>query len=179
MEDLFIKAISLGTLFLALIILSFVFSILFKSAEFYKNIFKKHGLKLIFVISLVSAVMSLILSDVLDLPPCDLCWYQRIFMYPIAIISGWALLKKDYISGVAYSRLMAIIGLILAIYHVVLERSSALQENNFVCGPGGGSDEYVDCAVPYFVEFGFVSIPFMSLIAFLLILLISIYANKN
>lgn len=179
MEDFLIKSMALGTLVIDASIIAFIISSLFKSLGFYTRIFTKYGLLVVFLLSLASTFGSLILSIGLDLPPCDLCWYQRIFMYPIVFISGYALLKKDYKSGSFYSFILAIVGAILALYHFLTQQSKRLNENDFVCAIGELSSDYVDCGVPYFIEFGFVSIPFMSLSVFVLIIILAIYGQRK
>ncbi len=80
--------------------------------------FKEHGLYLAWVVSLVSLFGSLYLSEVLNLLPCTLCWYQRILAYPLAIILGIAIFRNDR-KVFAYAMPLALLGVGVAIYHVV------------------------------------------------------------
>lgn len=179
MEDLLIKTMTGGIILLDIVILSFFISFIFKSSNFYANFLKKYGIWVIFLISLVSTVGSLIISQVLKLPPCDLCWYQRIFMYPVVLITGFSLFKKDYKSAARYSLLLAIVGSVIALYHVLVQWSDTVKNSNVICGLNSIDTEYIDCSIPYFVEFGFVSIPFMSLSVFILIIISATYVTKG
>lgn len=179
MEDLFIKMIAGGSVLIAVFILSFLLAIIFKSSSLYSKFLQNYGIWVIFWASLLSSIGSLILSMWLDLPPCDLCWYQRIFMYPIVFISGLAIFNKDYKNGSIYSMFLAIVGAIFAFYHFLLQRSEILSSNSAFCSLDDGLSNSIDCSVPYFIEFGFVSIPFMSLVFFLLIIIASFYARRK
>src|SRR5699024_1085301 len=98
---------------------------------------------------------------ILDYPPCELCWCQRIFMYPLAIIYGTALIKKDIqiaLSGVFLSG----VGLCISIYHYALQKVPHLQHNG-----GFGGD--VPRPLQYATYFVFVTIPFLAGIAFIII----------
>lgn len=175
MEQLFIKFLSLGSLVIAIFILSFFISLLLKASDFYSNFFKKYGLHVVFVFSLVATLGSLVLSEILELLPCDLCWYQRMFMYPLVFISGFAIYKKDYKNGAAYSIMLSVIGAVIAIYHYLLQVSDSFKYNQFFCEPG----TVADCSIPEFIEFGFVTIPFISLTAFVLVIISSYYVKRG
>jgi disulfide bond formation protein DsbB len=178
MEDILVKFMATGTILIAVFMLSFFISFIFKSSRVYTKFLKKYGLWIIFLSSLGSMIGSLVLSMGLDLPPCDLCWYQRIFMYPIVFISGFALLKKDYRNGAIYSLLLALVGGVIALYHFLIQWSESLSSRDVVCGLNGGAN-HVDCSTPYFVEFSFVSIPFMSLTFFGFIIITSFYVYRR
>jgi disulfide bond formation protein DsbB len=104
---------------------------------------------------------SLYLSEVMHFVPCSLCWFQRIFMYPLAILLGIAYSKGD--TGiVTYALPLVFIGGGFSLYHTVLQKlpsDSALA----ACGP-------VSCQGDYLNWFGFITIPMLALAAFLIIL---------
>lgn len=117
---------------------------------------------------------SLFFSEVMNLPPCVLCWYQRIAMYPIVILTAIGIIRNDrktYISALALS----IPGLAISIYHNLLYWK-ILPESIAPCMLG------VSCTTKFFEWFGFITIPFMALVAFTVITVlgfISLTKNKN
>jgi len=131
---------------------------------------KENLMQFVLVIATVSTIGSLYFSEIIKFPPCSLCWYQRLFMYPIALIVSIGLWKKD--KNLAYYILpFTIIGLIISIYHNLLYYgfiSEAFQP----CTVG------VSCTEKQLDLFGFVSIPLMSLLAFALITFLTIIHIK-
>ena len=123
---------------------------------------------------------SLIYSDIMHLQPCMLCWWQRIFMYPIAFIMSVAILRKDK-NGVYYVLPLALAGFFTAFYHSLLQWH-IIEEAVINCSANGN----VSCAKADVNYFGFITIPFMSFVSFagiLLAILIRLYlqnkANKS
>ena len=112
---------------------------------------KKESLLLVvWTTSLVATAGSLFFSEVLGYIPCDLCWIQRIFMYPIVIISTAALLKKNI--DIAYSILfLSGIGMLFSLYHYGLQKLPFLQDAGGICGQ-------VPCNLQYINYFGFIKI---------------------
>ncbi len=115
---------------------------------------------------------SLFFSEVMNLPPCVLCWYQRIAMYPIVILTAIGIIRNDrktYISVLA----LALPGLAISIYHNLLYWK-ILPESIAPCMLG------VSCTTKFFEWFGFITIPFMALVAFTVITVLAfISLNKN
>lgn len=112
-------------------------------------------------VSLVATLGSLFFSEVMLLPPCVLCWYQRICMYPLAIITTVGLVSKDL--GVAkYAWPLALIGLAVAGYHNLLYYH-LIPESITPCATG------VSCTDRQIEWFGFITIPLLSLTAFCII----------
>lgn len=114
-----------------------------------------------FVISFGAILASLFYSNGIGFEPCLLCWMQRIFMYPQAVLFGIALWKKD--RGVLrYALALTIIGTLIALYHNYID----LGGTEFIsCGTNA-----VSCTKRYVLEFGFITIPLMSLSMYLLLL---------
>jgi disulfide bond formation protein DsbB len=107
---------------------------------------------------------SLYLSEIVRLIPCKLCWYQRIAMYPIAIMLPIAAWRRD--NGIRlYAAVLALIGLGVAIWHRLMQAFPNLDSG--ACAAVGPP-----CSAPYIKEFGFVTIPYMALSAFILILVL-------
>ncbi len=118
-------------------------------------------LLIIWTQSVLAVIGSLFYSEGIGYTPCELCWYQRILMYPLIIIYGAALLKKDI--NIAFSGIiLSGLGLIVAIYHYSLQKVTFLQSTGGFCGE-------VPCTVQYVNYAGFITIPFLSLVAFAII----------
>lgn len=114
-----------------------------------------------FWVALLATMGSLYFSEVAHFEPCRLCWYQRIAMYPLVVLLGIAAIRRD--DGIRlYARVLAAIGAVIALYHVALEWIPALDTG--ACGTGPA------CTIVWFRALGFISLPTLALIAFLLIL---------
>jgi disulfide bond formation protein DsbB len=105
---------------------------------------------------------SLFFSEVLGWVPCELCWYQRILMYPLSIILAVGLLRRDSKLG-AYVLPFSLIGAAVSFYHYALQKTDWFPPPACMSG--------VPCTVDYINLFGFVTIPFLALTAFLIITL--------
>lgn len=110
-----------------------------------------------FCIAFGAMISSLFYSYYANFAACDLCWYQRIFFYPIVFILGLAMYKKDQKIG-DYILLLCFIGSIIAIYHSYIQLGGAAL---IPCSYGGES-----CSKRYIWEFGYISMPIMSLTGF-------------
>lgn len=122
---------------------------------------KENGLYLAWVVSLIAVGGSLYFSEALDFVPCKLCWFQRIFMYPLVILLGIASYKNER-SAVPYALPLSIIGGSISLYHYAEQKIPGLA-NWLPCTAG------VPCNQYYINWLGFVTIPFLALIAFILI----------
>lgn len=119
------------------------------------------------IVSIFALLGSLFFSDVMKLVPCKLCWLQRICMYPLVFIIGVGLIIKD--KKVPYYILpLSTIGWVIAFYHVLLY-NKILPEAVGFCEAG------ISCTTKYVSYFGFLSIPMMSLTAFTLITISTLY----
>lgn len=174
-EELVTQTLALGAIVVSIFILAFLISFITKSSGFYARFFKKYGLEVIFIFSLISSVGSLIYQLIWGMAPCDLCWYQRIFMYPIVLISGFALYKGDRRNGAIYTILLSIFGAALGLYHHLLQTSQFLKSSSTFCAPGTAND----CSIPEFIHFGFVTFPYLSLTIFVLMLIAGFYASRR
>ncbi len=101
---------------------------------------------------------SLFFSEIMDFAPCSLCWYQRIFMYPLVIVLVRGLFPFDP-TVVKYSLPLAIGGWLAALYHTLLYEG-VIPESAAPCSKG------VSCSEEYIELLGFLSIPALSLLAF-------------
>lgn len=114
---------------------------------------------------------SLFFSEVMNLPPCVLCWYQRIALYPIVILTAIGIIRNDrklYISVLALS----LPGLAISIYHNLLYWK-ILPESVAPCTLG------ISCTTKFFEWFGFITIPFLGLVAFTVVTLLAFISLKK
>ncbi len=113
------------------------------------------------LIAAVSTLGSLFFSHVMGFAPCVLCWYQRIFLFPLVIILAAGLFPLDR-KVVKFALPLAIIGALTAVYHNLLY-SGIIPEKIQPCSQG------VSCTEEYINLFGFLTIPMLSLLSFLAI----------
>jgi len=116
---------------------------------------------LAWIVATVATLGSLYYSEIANFVPCRLCWYQRICMYPLAVILLIGLLLRDRRVR-WYAAPFVIVGAPLALYHWLVERV------DFFAKSSSCSAE-APCTVPWFQELGYVTLAFMALSAFLLI----------
>lgn len=114
---------------------------------------------LIWTVALVGSAGSIFLSDVIGYPPCTLCWYQRVALYPLVVIVGIGIASADS-SWKKYASALTVIGLIIAIYHNLLYYG-IIPEGITPCSEG------VPCNARQLELFGFITIPLMSLVTFI------------
>lgn len=132
---------------------------------------KKNLRQLALVVATFATIGSLIFSEVLKFPPCVLCWYQRIFMYPLVIILAVGIWKKD--KNLPFFALpLSIIGGIIAIYHNLLYYK-IIPESVVPCTLG------ISCTTRFIEWFGFITIPFLSLLAFTSITILMLFYKKQ
>lgn len=127
-------------------------------------------LKLLWVQSWVATVGSLYFSEIMKFPPCVLCWYQRVCMYPLAAIFLVGVLLKD-VRAFLYGLPLAVIGWLIAFYHTLLYYS-ILPESAAPCKEG------ISCTTQQLMLFDFISIPLLSLVAFTVVIIGSVYALR-
>jgi disulfide bond formation protein DsbB len=121
--------------------------------------------------SVIAMFGSLYFSEIRQYEPCELCWYQRILMYPFVVILGIATVKKDYKISF-YSMVLSAIGGIISIYHYSLQKISFLADTAPACGR-------VPCTGQYINWLGFMTIPFLALTAFIIIFICSFLIWKK
>lgn len=122
---------------------------------------RQTALPLAAMVAVTATLGSLYYSEIADFIPCRLCWFQRIFMYPMAIVLPIAAFRRDF--GIRiYMIAFPVIGLGISIYHYLVQRVPSLSE-------GGSCDATAPCSSAYVETFDFVTIPFMAGCGFLLI----------
>lgn len=103
------------------------------------------------------------------LEPCTLCWYARILMYPITVLSFVGLLKRDR-NVVDYILALSIPGIFLETYHYAIQR--------FVLPISLGCTANNPCTALQVNYFGFITIPFLCLVAFIVITSCALYIKR-
>lgn len=133
------------------------------------------GWNLIFlgwILATVATLGSLFMSEVMGLKPCVLCWYQRIFMYPLVVILLVGMFPLDK-RVVRYALPLAVIGLLFAFYHYLVY-SGYIPESLQPC------DQDVSCAKIDLELFGFITIPMLSIISYVVIIvLLVMFRNRT
>ncbi len=125
-----------------------------------KTFWQQYGPYLAFGISLTAMLGSLYYGEIAGFVPCTLCWYQRILMYPLTLIILVGIIKQDeYLPG--YVLPFSVIGIGISTYHYLTQLG--VFTHSAACSVG------VPCNLRYVNYFGFVTIPFMALVAFTLI----------
>ena len=121
------------------------------------------------LVASVSTLGALFFGEVMQLPPCVLCWYQRIFMFPLVLILPIGMFPFDP-KVVRYSLPLAALGWLFAAFHVLLI-NGVIPEGMKPCTQG------VPCSEKVIEWFGFVTIPLLALVAFSAIIALLVLAN--
>lgn len=108
--------------------------------------------------ALLATVGSLFFSEIMQLPPCVLCWYQRIATYPLVLIIGAGIILRDSRMKI-YALPLVLAGLVISIYHNLLYYGF-IPESITPCTEG------VPCNAVQIEWHGFITIPLMGLGAF-------------
>ncbi|HMO55796.1 MAG TPA: disulfide oxidoreductase [Roseiflexaceae bacterium] len=103
---------------------------------------------------------SLFFSEVLGWIPCELCWYQRILMYPLALLIAVGILRRDHALH-WYVLPLSLFGGSISLYHYLLIKTDWFIPPRCTGG--------IPCNVDYIDIFGFINIPFLALVAFVII----------
>lgn len=128
----------------------------------------RYSLYLALLAAWVAMLGSLYFSEVAGYIPCTLCWYQRILMYPLSLLLALGLLRNDPNLPLLVLP-FSLLGLGFSTYHYLLEKTN-LFSNATAC------QSSVPCTVAWINWLGFITIPFLALIGFLIISIMSIIA---
>jgi disulfide bond formation protein DsbB len=122
------------------------------------------------LVAAIAMAGSLYFSEVVHFIPCELCWYQRIATYPLVLLLGIAAARRDL--GIRpYVIALSLIGALISAYHVVIQRIPSLST--------GACSVDAPCTAINLEVFGFVTIPFLALAAFLLIAALLLVAGST
>ncbi len=120
-----------------------------------------YELWIVFAISSIATGGSLFFSEIASFVPCELCWYQRICMYPLTIVTLLAALANDRVVC-RYLLPLPLVGACVSVYHILVENNVVEQARAcLISAPGG-------CATKWIDEFGYVTIPTLALTGFAL-----------
>jgi len=139
------------------------------------NWFGKHALWCAFLISLAAMLGSLYFSEILGYAPCNLCWYQRIFIYPQVFLFGLAIWMKEKTRIWAYSVVLSIVGAIIAVFQYYIQ----VVPKPLVTLPCSAIGYSASCTETFVTYFGYITIPIMALTAFLSLLILSRLAKSS
>ena len=116
-----------------------------------------------FAVSAIATGGSLFFSEIANFIPCELCWYQRICMYPLSIITLLAAIRGDF-RVARYLLPLPAVGACISIYHLLVENGVVAESTTcLVSAPGG-------CATKWINEFGYMTIPTLALTGFVLLI---------
>lgn len=116
-------------------------------------------------VALIATLGSLYFSEVMKFIPCELCWYQRIFMYPQVFLLAMAFVRKEFMIA-RYTLMLSVIGGTISSYHYLIQKVTFFRDTAPSCG-------IVPCTGDYLNWLGFITIPLLALIAFIFIGIIS------
>jgi len=126
---------------------------------------------LCFLIVTVATLGSLFFSEIMHFIPCSMCWYQRIFMYPLVLIFLINLLYPDD-KVFKYAIGLVVVGLLFSIYHNLL-MFDIIPPSVVPCVSG------VPCSTVYINWLGFITIPLLSFIAYFALFILLLIGKKN
>ena len=127
---------------------------------------------LAWAIAFVSTLSALFIGEVLGQAPCVLCWYQRIAMFPLAVILGLACFKNDWRVWL-YALPLSVAGSLLALWHSLLY-TGIIEEGITQCTQSGPS-----CTGSDMTLFGFIPLPLLSLGTFLAITVLLVFVRRK
>lgn len=123
------------------------------------------------LIATVATAGSLYFSNVMMFPPCSLCWYQRICMFPLVLLFAVAFIRKERTS-IWYTSPLIFTGLIISIYHNLLYYG-VIEKSIVACTAG------VSCTSVQLTMLGFITIPLLALTAFILLTVLTFLSIKH
>ncbi|MGN7454195.1 disulfide oxidoreductase [Paenibacillus pasadenensis] len=131
---------------------------------------RQYTLYMAWMVAVVATLGSLYFSEIRGFIPCELCWYQRILMYPLSLILGIAAFYDEY-KIKKYVLPLSIMGIFVSSFHYMEQKIPGFAAIK-PCTQG------VPCNVQYINWFGFVTIPFLALSGFILITLILLIKRR-
>ena len=143
--------------FLALVVLAPVWGAARRGRDAVRRALDGAELALAWVVALVATLGSFYFSEVADFIPCRLCWFQRIVMYPLALILFLAVIARDR-RGACYAVGLPVLGAVISLWHLYIEANP--EKESPACRIGA------PCSTKWIDEFGYVTIPMLALTAF-------------
>jgi len=159
-----------SNLFAAALLIGALATIVAAARPSTRSILAEHAPPVVAIVATGATLGSLYFSEIADYVPCTYCWYQRIAMYPIAIITLLALVLRDR-SVLRYSLALGAIGLAISIYHIQLQLFP--DQSSTSC------DLTSPCTAKWVEAFGFMTIPQMAGTGFAIIVAVSIIGLRR
>ncbi len=131
-----------------------------------------------FILTSIAIVASLVFQYLYLLTVCPLCWYQRIFMYPLAVLFGMSLWRKQEILIAPYAIALSVIGITIAIYHSILQYYTLITGTEASI-PCGATILEASCAEVTWVVFGYITFPMVAVTTFAALLALSYLSLKK
>ena len=154
-----------GAILLQILSVLALLMLFFRTHNIFLDFLKRYFLLLSFVFVLLASLLSLFYGEIVNFIPCYLCWYQRIFMFPLVFLYGIALWYKDKMVA-KYTFPIVIVGLLFAIYQNFFYYFS--ESSSLPCDASG-----ISCYQRLISEFGgYISLPMLSLTIFFTILIL-------
>ena len=117
-----------------------------------------------FLVAAIATGGSLFFSEIAHFVPCELCWYQRICMYPLSILTLFLAFHGDH-RAARYLVPLPLVGAGVSIYHLLIENKVIKEPAQcLISAPGTG------CGTKWINEFGYMTIPTLALTAFVLLI---------
>ena len=122
-------------------------------------------------VAVVATLGSLFFSEVSGFVPCRLCWFQRIAMYPLAVVLLVAALRRDFRAGPVYALAFPVVGGVISMWHIYIEINPDAEPSSCrIAAP---------CSLKWIDEIGYVTIPVLALTAFAAILALLLLARSR
>ena len=162
-----------GQVIVALFILAALFAILRLTAplDVLRRLFWGYELWAGFVVAAIATGGSLFLSQIANYPPCEMCWFQRICMYPLSILLLLMAYRSDY-RAARYLFPLPLVGACASIYHIAIE-------NRWVTEPQACTASGPPCDTKWINYFGYMTIPTLALTGFLLLIGFLVLASSG
>lgn len=173
------RLLAVGTIIGNLLIIVFLVLLLLRSKRHEKprlhrtlDLLETKALVFAFMFSIIATVSSLFYSQIAGLPPCSLCWIQRALLFPQVLFLGLAWWFESH-RIIKYSSALSVVGMAVSAYHSYLQYGGS---NHILCNVISNG---VSCAQRYFLEFGYITMPIMSLTIFALLFILTFHFHKS
>jgi len=166
------KIFGIGTFLLQIDLLIVLFLYIVYPNCWVSKFVKKYAVHFVSLLAFSAIFGSLVYSEFLKFDPCKLCWIQRIFLYPSAVIGLVAVIIKDT-KALLYTLTLSVLGALVSLYHYIIQMAPVSDSLPCAADAAGG------CGGIYVLEMGYITIPMMTLTLFVYIVLLSIIGLRK
>jgi disulfide bond formation protein DsbB len=167
--NIFNQILSLGTILIQALIIVLIISLILNYKKINDFFYKKANIFSL-LLTLSGTLLSLFYSNIIGYEPCELCWYQRIFLYPQVILFSLALtIKSKSFETIYNSLIFSILGGFMAGYQYFLQLGIL---------PNFCETNNISCEKIFFKNFGYITMPMMSLTIFIFVIILNIIQIK-